>query len=247
MKQMGNTVINVDAWMAELLQQLQQSFGERLRYVGLQGSYRRGEATENSDIDVVVLLNTVTLDDLDTYRAIVRALPEGQKACGFFSSAGDLFNWPRHELFAFQKDTADYWGKLEDFMPALSVNDAAESARIGASGLLHILTHSYLYAAEDERPMILQQAYKAAFFVMLVQHCVTTGVYCRTKSQLLSRLEGADKEIISAGLDVSPWPDSRAQREAYAALLHWCSTILQTANNYHDAEQGSYATTDHCC
>ena len=95
--------------------------------------------------------------------------------------------------------------------------------------------------------MILQQAYKAAFFVMLVQHCVATGVYCRTKLQLLSRLEGTDKDIISAGLDTSQWLANHSQSEAYATLLHWCSTILQTANNYHDAEQGSYATTDHCC
>lgn len=101
MKHRGKAVINVDAWMAELLPQLQQVFDERLRYVGLQGSYRRGEATENSDIDVVVLLNTVALDDLDTYRAIVCAMPEGQKACGFFNSVADLLNWPRHELFAF--------------------------------------------------------------------------------------------------------------------------------------------------
>ena len=229
-------MINVGAWMTELLPQLQQAFGERLRYVGLQGSYRRGEATENSDIDVVVLLNAVALDDLDTYRAIVRAMPEGQKACGFFSSVGDLLNWPRHELFAFQKDTVDYWGKLEDFIPAISVRDAAESARIGASGLLHMLTHSYLYAAVDDRPMILQQAYKAAFFVMLVQHCVETGMYCRTKSQLLSRLEGKDKEILSAGLDASPWQDNHSQRESYSALLHWCSTILQASSNYHGVE-----------
>ena len=247
MKKQGKVMINAGAWMAELLPKLQQAFGERLQYVGLQGSYRRGEATENSDIDVVVLLNTVALDDLDTYRAIVRAMPEGQKACGFFSSVGDLLNWPRHELFAFQKDTVDYWGKLENFIPAISVRDAAESARIGASGLLHMLTHSYLYAAEDERPMILQQAYKAAFFVMLVQHCVATGVYCRTKSQLLSRLEGADKEIISAGLDDSPLLDNHSQRKAYAALLHWCSTILQTASDCHCAAQGSYATIDNCC
>ena len=240
-------MINAGAWMAELLPKLQQAFGERLQYVGLQGSYRRGEATENSDIDVVVLLNTVALDDLDTYRAIVRAMPEGQKACGFFSSVGDLLNWPRHELFAFQKDTADYWGKLENFIPAISVRDAAESARIGASGLLHMLTHSYLYAGADTRPVILQQAYKAAFFIMLVQHCVATGVYCRTKSQLLSRLEGADKEIISAGLDDSPLLDNHSQRKAYAALLHWCSTILHASCNCHCAAQGSYATMDNCC
>ena len=229
-------MINAEAWMAELLPQLQQAFGARLCYLGLQGSYRRGEATESSDIDVVVLLESVRLDDLDTYSSIVRAMAEGQKACGFFCSVADMLSWPRHELFAFQKDTADYYGKLENFLPVISINDAAESARIGASGLMHLLTHSYLYAPEDDRPMILQQAYKAAFFVMLVQHCVATGVYCKTKSQLLSRIDGIDKEILSVGLDASQWQDNHSQRESYAALLHWCSTILQAPCNYHSAE-----------
>ena len=229
-------MINAEAWMAELLPQLQQAFGARLCYLGLQGSYRRGEATESSDIDVVVLLESVGLDDLDTYRSIVRAMAEGQKACGFFCSVADMLSWPRHELFTFQKDTADYYGKLENFLPVISINDAAESARIGASGLMHLLTHSYLYAAEDDRPMILQQAYKAAFFVMLVHKCVETGVYCRSRSQLMSRLDGADKEIISAGIDVSQWLASHSQRECFATLLRWCSTILQAASKYPGAE-----------
>ena len=236
MKTRGPTVINAEAWMAELLPQLQQAFGARLCYLGLQGSYRRGEATESSDIDVVVLLESVGLDDLDTYRSIVRAMAEGQKACGFFCSVADMLSWPRHELFAFQKDTADYYGKLENFLPVISINDAAESARIGASGLMHLLTHSYLYAAEDDRPMILQQAYKAAFFVMQVHKCVETGVYCRSRSQLMSRLDGADKEIISAGIDVSQWLASHSQRECFATLLRWCSTILQAASKYPGAE-----------
>ena len=58
-------MINAETWMADLLPQLLQTFGARLRYLGLQGSYRRGEATEASDIDVVVLLDVVALDDLD--------------------------------------------------------------------------------------------------------------------------------------------------------------------------------------
>ena len=97
-------MINAEIWMADILCQLQQVFGTRLQYLGLQGSYRRGEATESSDIDVVVLLDAVALDDLDTYRSIARAMPEGQKACGFFGSTADLLNWPRHELFGFYKD-----------------------------------------------------------------------------------------------------------------------------------------------
>ena len=96
-------MINAEAWMAELLPQLQQAFGARLCYLGLQGSYRRGEATESSDIDVVVLLESVGLDDLDTYRSIVRAMAEGQKACGFFCSVADMLSWPRHNSLHFKK------------------------------------------------------------------------------------------------------------------------------------------------
>ena len=216
--------------MADLLPQLQQSFGSRLQYLGLQGSYRRGEATETSDIDVVVLLDNVALDDLDTYRSMVRAMDEGQKACGFFSSAADLFHWPRHELFGFQKDTVDYFGRLESFLPALSAKDAAESVRIGASGLMHMLTHSYLYAAADAKQMMLQEACKTAFFVMLVKHWLESGVYCGSKKELLSHLDGNDKEIITAGLDFSLWIADHSQKETCAALLRWCRSMLRAAS-----------------
>ena len=46
----------VQKYMERLVQLLRQQFGEQLLYVGLQGSCRRGEATENSDIDAVVVL-----------------------------------------------------------------------------------------------------------------------------------------------------------------------------------------------
>ena len=160
-------MIDPQAWLAGVLPQLQQVFGARLRYLGLQGSYRRGEATETSDIDLVVLLGSLELDDLDAYRAIVRAMPEGEKACGFIGGIAELLHWPRHELFTLKQDTTDYYGKLDDFLPVITDSDAAEAAKIGTSTLLHLLTHSYLYAEADSRPAILKEAYKAAFFVML--------------------------------------------------------------------------------
>ena len=42
------------SWMNEFLGTLNEVFGDRVWFVGLQGSYGRGEATEASDIDVVV-------------------------------------------------------------------------------------------------------------------------------------------------------------------------------------------------
>ena len=187
---MEPAVINAETWMADLLPQLLQTFGARLQYLGLQGSYRRGEATEASDIDVVVLLDVVALDDLDVYRAIVRAMPEGQKACGFIGGTGDLFHWPRHELFAFQKDTEDWFGKLEDFLPAITDKDAADGAKIGAAGLVHLLTHTYLYA------------------------------------ERLTSLDGTERDIIAAGLNLPLWLAAHSERQGYDLLLRWCKDIL---------------------
>lgn len=219
-------MINAETWMADLLPQLLQTFGARLQYLGLQGSYRRGEATEASDIDVVVLLDVVALNDLDAYRAIVRAMPEGQKACGFIGGTGDLFHWPRHELFAFQKDTEDWFGKLEDFLPAITDKDAADSAKIGAAGLVHLLTHTYLYADAQTRPLVLKDAYKAAFFVMLVRRYLASGVFCRSKKELLTSLEGTERDIIAAGLDLPLWLAAHTERQCYDTLLRWCKDVL---------------------
>jgi predicted nucleotidyltransferase len=39
-------------WMPCVLACIQQTLGKRLLYLGLQGSYRQGEATEKSDIEI---------------------------------------------------------------------------------------------------------------------------------------------------------------------------------------------------
>lgn len=117
-------MIEPQTWVADALARMKKAFGPRLAYLGLQGSYRRGEATETSDIDLVVLLDTVEPADLDIYRSIVHALPEGHKACGFCSGTEEFFHWPRHELLPFSMDTDDYYGRLKDFLPPLSQEDA---------------------------------------------------------------------------------------------------------------------------
>ena len=67
----------VQKYMEHLVQLLCQQFGEQLLYVGLQGSCRRGEATENSDIDAVVVLEELSIPHLQQYRDILCRL--GQK------------------------------------------------------------------------------------------------------------------------------------------------------------------------
>ena len=43
-------MIEIEKWMETFLQTLDAHFGKRIWFVGLQGSYSRGEATPSSDI-----------------------------------------------------------------------------------------------------------------------------------------------------------------------------------------------------
>ncbi|MDR2947276.1 MAG: nucleotidyltransferase domain-containing protein [Candidatus Adiutrix sp.] len=220
-------MIEVQKWMDAALAGLREKFGGRLLYLGLQGSYRRGEATEDSDIDLVCLLEQVTLDDLDAYRTVVRGLPEGEKACGFMGGKADLAAWPRQELFQFKMDTADHYGQLETFLPPVSREDIIRGVRVGASTLLHIMTHSYLYADPEARPAILKDGFKAAFFTVQAATYLRTGAYYSRKQQLLENLGGgSEKEIIFASLNCPVWLAAHSEQEAFELLLEWGRIML---------------------
>lgn len=51
------------------MQNLNDTFGNRVWFVGLQGSYGRGEARDTSDIDVVVILDELSASDIGVYNA----------------------------------------------------------------------------------------------------------------------------------------------------------------------------------
>lgn len=219
-------MIEPQIWLAEASAGLKKVFKARLLYLGLQGSYRRGEATEDSDIDLVTILDEVSLNDLDNYRQVVRALPEGEKACGFICGQREFRHWPRHELFPFKMDTTDYHGRLDDFMPPVSRDDIREGVRIGASALLHQLSHSYLYAAPGEKAGILKETYKGAFFVIRVLAYLLTGHFQGRRSELLNSLADPEKTIVAAGLDFPAWLAENSEQEAYRLLMDWSRETL---------------------
>lgn len=78
-------MIDVNSFLEKFLFLLKKTFGERLWFVGLQGSYARGEATENSDIDIVVILDELTTENITAYGKLAEMLPEKDLFCGFLS------------------------------------------------------------------------------------------------------------------------------------------------------------------
>ena len=82
-------MIDITVWMDGFLKALHDTFGNRMWFVGLQGSYGRGEATETSDIDVVVILDELFASDIGEYHAMLDTLPHRELICGFLSGKED--------------------------------------------------------------------------------------------------------------------------------------------------------------
>ena len=57
-------MFGLDKYLADLILSCRPVFGERLLYMGLQGSYLRGEAHENSDIDIMVIPDRFSVQDI---------------------------------------------------------------------------------------------------------------------------------------------------------------------------------------
>ena len=221
--------MDVEKWMVDFTQKLKTCFGKKLLFVGLQGSYRRGEATPSSDIDVVTVLDVLRTADLEKYRSAVAAMPEAEKACGFICGVQELRCWPKHELFALEKETRAYWGTLSPFLPKVEREDIVASARIGAANLYHETCHRFLYQDRKTGVEQLKGAYKSAFFALQLLHYLRTGEYCDRKQALLGRVREEEKRILEISRDWEQLGARRAEQpEAYFELLiRWSSSVLK--------------------
>ena len=82
------------AWARQVAGELENEFGERLVFVGLQGSRARGEAHEGSDIDLVVVLDRLDARDLARYRGIIARQPHARSSSTCFSPGRSAFSQP---------------------------------------------------------------------------------------------------------------------------------------------------------
>ena len=114
-------MLDAQTCMNELAQRLRAAFGGRLIYLGLQGSYARGEADGQSDLDVMCVLEGLSTADLDAYGRIIRELPWAEKACGFICGREELAAWNPLEIACLLRSTRDWVGSLEALVPENTV------------------------------------------------------------------------------------------------------------------------------
>lgn len=219
-------MIDHEAWLALFVPRVRQLFGQRLRFVGLQGSYNRGEATEQSDIDLVVVLDQVEVADLRAYRQLVAGMPDAHLACGFIGGWQQLLDWPAHELFHFCRDTRSLYGSLGEIASRATRQDAAAAVRLGASALYHGACHCYVY--EEEPALCLEGLYKGVFYVLQAAHYCRTGRYAATKGELLPLLAGEEHTLLESCIHRGQLAQGEeGQWEGhYQRLIGWSAAML---------------------
>jgi len=219
--------LDVGAWMDEMADKLAARFGGRLSFVGLQGSRARGEASDESDIDVVVVIDRLTFSDLAEYREIARGMPHQEKACGFISGGEELANWPKSDLLQFSRETIPWHGSLANILPPLEDRDVREGVRAGAANLYHAAVHAYVHSPEAERVPVLRELYKTAFFVLQAQRFLETGDYIPRRGELYAALTEDRREILGASMKRGSF--THADSDAlFAQLIEWCRETLKT-------------------
>ena len=213
----------INNWLNTALEKLQEKFAENLLFVGLQGSHNRGEATETSDIDLVVILEKLTFNDLKAYRLIIDNMPSKEKACGFISGKDELQNWSKTDMFQFYYDTKSLYGNLGDIIQPPTIDEIKQSIKISSENLYHSAVHSFVHSnnyLED-----LKNLYKMTFFILQAKYFVETNQYILTKKQLVEYLNGTEKEILNICIN-NKNIDNNNQAEIeilYWNLINWCS------------------------
>ncbi len=217
--------INVEEYVLELIAQLQKVFYNRLVYVGLQGSFRRGEADDNSDIDVMVTLDRLDPGDLDLYREVITAMPHADRSCGFISGRNELKNWPRHEICLLLHETKNYYGELSSLIPEFTRNDVINYVMISVANLYHMLCHSRVHSGGVDAEM-LKGLYKAVFYILQNAYYLESEKWIMTKAELLSRLHGVDHDVLKTAMKLKSVSEYDTNK-AYNLLFTWCQKYFK--------------------
>ena len=182
---------------AKLCASINRYFGDRIWFVGLQGSYSRGEAGETSDIDMVVILDTLSASDIPIYNAMLDTLPHRELLCGFLAGKDEVMHWDPSDLFQFCHDTTPLIGSLDAVMAVVDENAVDRAIKLGVCNIFHGCVHNMLYEKSDD---ILQGLYKSASFVIQAIAFKQTGTYFRHQQDLLSVVSSDEQVIVETFL-----------------------------------------------
>ena len=215
-------MLNINTFINTFLQALNTTFGNRIWFVGLQGSYAREEATEASDIDLVVILDNLSPTDIQKYNSMLDTLPHRELICGFLSGKNELLNWEPSDLLQFYYDTKPIKGNLDELLPMLTDETVDRAIKIGACNIYHCCVHNLLYEKSED---ILKGLYKSASFLIQAICYKQTGQYISNKKDLLNLLEPDEQNILNTFINLKNGDEVNFS-EMSERLFSWVQRLI---------------------
>lgn len=218
-------MFKVDEYIEQLTDALKAAFGEKLMYIGLQGSYLRQEETENSDIDIMAVIDDLSVEDLRTYQEALVSVGNFDKSCGFICGRADLEHWNPLEICHLLHTTKDYYGELKKLVPSYTIEDERNYVKLSLNNLYHEICHRYIHADRERNVSMLPITCKSIFFILQHLHYLNSGDFIATKRELLECVQGEDKTVLELSISLQKHADFDFDR-AFSILFHWCQNTL---------------------
>ena len=190
-------MIDMKDWTDKFLATLDERFGGRVWFVGLQGSRGRGEALDTSDIDMVVILDELRAADLGAYSDMLDRLPHRDLSCGFLSGRVEICAWEPSDLLQLYFDTTPIRGSLDELLPLLDATAVERAIHMGACNIYHGCVHNMIHGKSEE---VLRGLYKSASFVTQAVGYRQTGRYYRHLRDLREILSTNDQQVVDTFL-----------------------------------------------
>jgi hypothetical protein len=218
-------MFRIDEYIDELTGKLIDDFGERLEYVGLQGSYLRHEETENSDIDVMVVIDNISVEDLNTYQKTLVSIGNYDKSCGFICGKTDLEHWNPLEIFHLLNTTKDYYGELKNLVPTYTIEDERNYVKLNLNNLYHEICHRYIHTDREYNISRLPITCKSVFFIMQHLYYLDSSNFILTRRELLECVQGEDRTVLELSMSLQNHSDYDFD-SAFSILFNWCKNML---------------------
>ncbi len=218
--------IMIEKWLVGFRRALETQFGSRLVFLGLQGSYGRGEQTDTSDIDAVVILDQMHAQDLVDYRGVLDRMEHRERICGFVAGRQELLCWERSDLLQLFLDTVPVVGSLELIRDIFSGEELRRAVLTGACQLYHACSHNFLHGRSSE---ILRELYKSARFVVRMKHYRESGGYISAMHMLATQVCGEDAAILQICGTLTGQEEPERFDRLSLRLLEWAGSVIAGA------------------
>ncbi len=119
----------------------------------------------------------------------------GGKSGGFLCGRGELFNWNTCEIGQIRHQTDDILGRLADLVPSYTEEDVRQHVKLSVGNLYHALCHRAVHAADGWDADGLRTP-MPVLYILQNRVYLETGVYWKTRRELLAHLDGIDAEVL---------------------------------------------------